>query len=98
METIQWIPVTLFCESHRIETTFIDELEQFGLIELKVEQSTRLIAADHLPAVEKMLLLHEEMGINLEGIETVMHLLDKIQLMQSEMLQLRKRLRSFATE
>lgn len=85
----------MFCESHRIETAFIDELEQFGLIELKVEQSNRLIAADHLPAVEKMLRLHEEMGINLEGIETVMNLLDKMQRMQDEMLQLRRRLRVF---
>ncbi|HQD10729.1 MAG TPA: chaperone modulator CbpM [Flavihumibacter sp.] len=96
METIQWIPVSLFCESHQVEISFIDELEQFGLIQLKVEQSNRLIAADHLPEVEKMLLLHEEMGINYEGIETVMHLLGKIQGMQAEMSQLRRQLRSFA--
>ena len=85
----------MFCESHQVEISFIDELEQFGLIELKVEQSDRMIAADHLPAVEKMLRLHEEMGINLEGIETVMHLLDKMQHMQDEMRQLRRRLRVF---
>lgn len=92
MDNRQWIPVTQICESHHITTRFFDDLEQYGLVSLRVEQQHRYLNADQLSAVEKILVLHHELGINFEGIETVIHLLQKINTLQQEMLSLRQQL------
>jgi hypothetical protein len=39
-----------------------------------------------------MVRLHYDLGINLEGIETIFHLLERIESLQHEMLNLKKKI------
>ncbi len=89
MEKDELIPADEFCIYHNIEYSFISSLEDSGLISVtSVEQST-YIPVDELQKLEKFVRLHYDLNINIEGIETINHLLEKIEELQKEILQLR---------
>jgi len=95
METEYLIAIEEFCTSHNIEISFISSLQQSGLIEITTKQESSFIEADQLKQLEKYVRLHYEMDINLEGIETINYLLQRIGSMQDEIRILRNRLRLY---
>ncbi len=86
------IPANEFCASHKIEVSFISSLQETGLIEITTINETEYIHADQLNELEKIVRLYYELDINLEGIETVIHLLQRINEMQDEITILKNRL------
>ena len=55
-------------------------------------QETEYIHCDHLAKFEKMRRLHEELEINIQGLEAISHLLGKVEQLQSENVKLKNRL------
>jgi len=92
MTTEKLISVNEFCTSHNIEISFISSLQQNGLIEIATIQETAFIDADQLQQVEKFIRFYYDLDINLEGIETITHLLRRMNAMQDEITALRNRL------
>jgi chaperone modulatory protein CbpM len=84
-----------FCTCHNIEFSFMRNLQEFGMIELVTRQEVSYIPESQLEKLEKILRLHEDLEINVEGIDAINHLLQKISRMQSEIIQLRNRLRLY---
>ena len=95
MHTQHVIPVAEFCASHSIEISFISALQETGLIEMTTIKETGFIQASQLPQLEKIVRFYDELGINLEGVETILYLLERIQAMQAEMTTLKNRLRFY---
>jgi hypothetical protein len=95
MQTEYLVAVDEFCASHNIEISFIGSLQQNGLIEITTIGQTGFIDAGQLPQVEKFIRFYYELDINLEGIETISHMLDRIRSMQNEIISLRNRLRLY---
>lgn len=89
------IAVDDFCISHNIEISFISSLQQTGLIEISTIEETPFIEAEQLQEIEKFVRLYYDLDINLEGIETINHLLRRINSMQDEIVTLRNRLRLY---
>ena len=98
MQTECLIAVNEFCANNNIEISFIHSLEQNGLIEIITIQETGFIDSGQLQQLEKYIRFYYELDINLEGIETITHLLRRIDLMQDEIILLRNRLRFYETE
>lgn len=98
MQTEYLIAVDEFCANNNIEISFISSLEQDGLIKIITIQEAGFIDAAQLQQLEKYIRLYYELDINLEGIETITHLLRRIDLMQDEIIQLRNRLRLYESE
>lgn len=86
------IIVSEFCAAHHIEVSFIESLAQHGLVSIETVNEQQAIPDAQLPSVEKMIRLHYDLDINLEGIETIFHLLERIESMQQEMHELRKKI------
>lgn len=84
-----------FCVSHNVEISFLRSLGESGLLEITTIEETAFINRDYLPELEKLVRLHYDMDINLEGIETIHHLLQQIKAMQNEMNMLKNRLRIY---
>ena len=84
-----------FCISHNIEISFISSLQKTGLIEISTIEETGFIDAGQLQQLEKFLRFYYDLDINLEGIETITHLLQRINSMQEEIISLRNRLRLY---
>jgi hypothetical protein len=97
MQTEHFIAVEEFCNNHNIEISFISSLKQTGLIEITAIEDTEFIDADQIGQLEKFICLYYELDINLEGIETITHLLQRIKALQDEIIALRNRLRLYET-
>ena len=98
MQTENLISINEFCISHNIEISFINSLQETGLIEITTIKETRFIDLGHLPQLEKIVRFHYELDINLEGIETITYLLHRIGAMQDEMMSLRNRLHFYESD
>jgi hypothetical protein len=95
MNKVNLIPANEFCASHNIEISFIESLQEAGLIETTTIKETEYINENQLYELEKIVRLYYELNINLEGIDTIFHLLQRINDMQDEITLLRNRLRLY---
>ena len=97
MHTKKLIPINEFCANHQIETSFIDSLQDIGLIELTKLKNKLFIENNQLKQLEKILCFHYELDINLEGIESISNLLQQIEYLQAEIIGLKNKLRLYET-
>ncbi|WP_377177577.1 chaperone modulator CbpM [Namhaeicola litoreus] len=95
MEKKSFIPVEQFCELYHIEFSFIHHLKDYGLIEMEIIDQNEFIRMDHLSRIEKMIRLHEDLGVNFEGIDIIDQLLMRLEEMQSELTQIKNKLRFY---
>lgn len=98
METEYLIALDDFCASHNIEISFVASLQESGLIEITTIKKAGFIEADQLQQLERFVRLYYELDINLEGIETINYLLQRIGSLQDEIITLRNKLRIYETE
>ena len=98
METAEWIPADEFCIHHNIELSFIYSLKESGLVEISSREEKIFVPADQLDHLEKLVRLYYEMDINLEGIETITYLLQRMNEMQQQIVQLNNRLSRYEQE
>ena len=89
------VPINEFCINHNIEISFISSLQQSGLIEITTIKEISFIDISQLRQLEKIVRFYFDLDINLEGIETITHLLQRINSMQDEIRTLRNRLRLY---
>lgn len=87
-----FIAVNEFCVHHNIEFSFINLLQQNGLISLSLIESKYFVEKEQLPQLEKFVHFYYDLDINLEGIETVTWLLQRIEILQNENNKLKNRL------
>lgn len=95
MKTVNLISINDFCTHYNIEVSFLGSLQQTGLIDIKTIKQTDYINAEQLGQLEKIICLYYELDINIEGIETITHLLQRIDVMQHEIIALRNQLRIY---
>lgn len=95
MQTDYLVAVDEFCANHNIEISFIGSLQKTGLIEMITLNEALYIEANQLPQLEKIVHLYYELDINLEGIETIFHLLQRIKSLHDENTALRNKLRLY---
>ena len=95
MSSKNLIQIKQFCVYHEIENTFITELHNYGLVEIIIEEEDEYLQQEQLPALEKMIRLHYDLKINLEGIDAIYHLLNKIEVLQQNLTETQNKLRLF---
>ena len=87
------IHITDFCVSHQIEESFIIELKTYELVKLEIIDNQLYMQVEELPKIEKMVRLHNDLEINIEGIQAIYHLLERTQKMQDEIRLLKNQLK-----
>jgi hypothetical protein len=92
MENNRFINVSHVCEHYNIELTFVRSLQEYGLIELVRTDEAECIEESKLSELERLLHLHYDLDINLEGIDAISHLLKRVEEMQKELIILKNRL------
>lgn len=95
MQTTHLISADEFCLHHQVEYSFINSLEQYGLIEIKTIEQNRYIEPEKISDLEKYARLHYDMDINFEGIEAITYLLQRVSGLQDEITMLKNKLRLF---
>lgn len=85
----------LFSECLRIyevEESFIESLHEVGLIQVVVSNEEKFIEYDELSDFEQFIRWYYEMDINVEGIDALRHVLEKVKSLQTEIDLLRSEL------
>ena len=95
MNIEQLIPVQKICTCYEVEVSFINGLSDIGLVEISTIEAVGYIHEDQIGNIEKMIRLHHELDVNLEGIDVVFNLLSKLNAVQSELNAARSRLRMY---
>lgn len=95
MERYRYVEVNEFCSFYGVEVQFMSQLHEFGLIELFHKKNVRYLDAEELPKVEKIIRLYSDLDINLEGIEVIQALLERMESMQNEIVNLKNKLRIY---
>ncbi len=81
-----------FCEFHKIENTLVLALKEHDLIEIFIVDGESYIHTDSIHLLEKIIRLHHDLSINFEGIDVIVQLIDKINSLQEELIELKKKL------
>jgi hypothetical protein len=89
------IPTQTLCMHYNIEVSFVDTLNKMGLIQIETIEETHFIHKDQISDLEKIIRLHNELNVNLEGIDIVFNLLEKERQLQNEVNALKNRLRLY---
>jgi hypothetical protein len=92
MQTEDMIVLEEFCSHHHVEISFIQSLEEYGLIETIIANETVCVPGDELLKLEQIVRLHQELNINPEGIDAINILLKRIENMQNEIIDLKNKL------
>lgn len=95
MNSKNLIQIKQFCLYHEIEDTFITQLNNYDLIEIIVLEEEHYLQPEELPLIEKMIRLHYDLKINLEGIDAIANLLNKIEALQKNLTATQNKLRLF---
>ncbi|WP_029036982.1 chaperone modulator CbpM [Salinimicrobium xinjiangense] len=91
----QYISIIEFCKCHHVDYSFINSLNEHGLIQIVVIEDDEYIEQERIRDLERMMRLHYELEINMQGIDAINHLLDRVSQLQDEVRMLHNRLRRF---
>ena len=76
------IVVSDYCDKCHIEPSFIDLLQENGLIDLLFDEGRPCLTFSQLPDVERYSRMYYDLSINMEGIDAIHHLLERMEDMQ----------------
>jgi chaperone modulatory protein CbpM len=92
MGTEELIIIEVFCQEYQIETNFIQDLEEYGLITTTIHEEKKYLNTNQLVYIEKIIRLHNDLNINKEGIDVILQLQEKEEQLLKEIKNLKNRL------
>lgn len=90
------IIISEYCSKCHIDPSFIDLLQEGGLIDVCMEEGERCLSFSQLPDIERYSRMYYDLRINMEGIDAIRHLLNRMEEMRQEIRFLRGRLQLIA--
>ena len=92
------ISTQILCSHYDIEISFVDSLRQMGLIQIEIIEQNQFIHQDQMSNLEKIIRLHNELNVNLEGIDVVFNLLEKERELRNELNILKNKLKLYEND
>ena len=86
MNKEELVLIEQFCQHHGIEVNFISSLQDYGMIEIILIEEKEYFPSEQLAEIEKIIRLHQDLEINLEGIDVIMNLLNQIDDFKNQLL------------
>lgn len=85
MKTNNLVLVEQCCSLYEIEYSFMDALNDHGLIEIVVQKNKEYISIDQLRDVERAIRFHHDLNINVEAMDVISNLLQQINDLQQSL-------------
>lgn len=92
MKTENYTPIVDVCYHYNLEISFFVELQDMGLITLVEEQNLYYIEVENVSYLEKIIHLHQDLQINLEGIDVLLQIQIRISELNQEINSLKNQL------
>ncbi|WP_186756217.1 chaperone modulator CbpM [Echinicola salinicaeni] len=87
-----YISIERLSSLYKVSLTFFEELDDYGLVRFQTLEHLRCVHEDEIKKIETIIRLHHELEINTPGIETILHLLKKVENLQEELQRIQNRL------
>lgn len=78
-----------------VDSSFMDNLESYEHITFIIKDSNRYVYSDQLPIIERIIRLHYDLEINMEGIEVINRMLTKMESLQETIRVLENKLHRY---
>lgn len=88
----KYIYIRDFCRGHALEEAFLYELHEYELLRIEEVDSLPAFRRRDLERLERLVRLNRDLEIGPQGLLAVQHLLDRLDLLEQEVWQLRRRL------
>lgn len=85
MNTKNLILVESLCIHYEVELSFFRSLDDVGIIELTVIDDAPFVAKEKLTDLEKVIRLHRDLDLDVEAIEIILDLLQKVNALEAEL-------------
>src|SRR6188768_3606479 len=95
---MNYIEIEEFCTYHGVQVTLIREFADFGLVHLQEQEQKAFVPADEIEKLERLIRLHDELGINKEGLEIILNMRDQLVSLTTELEAMRYRLHQLEQE
>jgi protein-disulfide isomerase-like protein with CxxC motif len=95
MQTENFILVNHYCEHTQTPLDFIYALQEFGFIEIKHIENKVYVEPNDLVEIERIRRLQHDLGINLEGVDALNHMIQKVNRLENELRIIRERLKIY---
>jgi len=82
--TPQLTSVAQIIQNYQINDTSLYYLNESGIIKIIIVEQTEYIHQDDLSDLEKIIRIQQELNINMESMDIVINLIDKIKTLQIE--------------
>lgn len=92
METHQLIKFEDVCLHHNLDNGFITQIKEFEIIKFIIKDNILFIAITDMPVIERVIRLHYDLNINMEGIEVIQQMRNRIESLQKTVQQLQNQL------
>ncbi|MCF6223997.1 MAG: chaperone modulator CbpM [Flavobacteriaceae bacterium] len=92
------ILIETLCLNYQVEFSFFKTLNKEGLIRILTIEQQQFIHQDEIGNLEKIIRLHDELHINIEGIDCVINLLQKLDHLKEELNDVKNRLRLYESD
>lgn len=92
MEKVELIALNELCTAYEVEMIFFETLIEHDLIEIVIVEDKTLIEDSNLKRIEQILRLHNELNVNIEGIDVILNLLQRVDDLSKELEQVKSKL------
>nr|WP_299036065.1 chaperone modulator CbpM [uncultured Tenacibaculum sp.] len=80
---------------HNLDEQFIESIESFQLIEFVVKDTNKYVYVEQLPTLEKIIRLYYDLEVNMQGIDVINNMLDRMDMMRKTIQQLENKLKLY---
>lgn len=94
MNTQEYTSVKLLSSHYKVPVSFIKTIHEFDLIEIVTIENEAYVHNTQIKDIEKIMRLHFELDINLEGIDAIYNLLRRVESLKQDILTLNNKLNS----
>lgn len=87
-----------YTQQTNLEPSFFIQLEESGLIDIQIIDGEKFFPSSQITDLEKYARMYYDLSINMEGIDAIYHILNRMKELQNELHYLRTRLRVYEAD
>lgn len=95
MEKQDLISIQLLCYHYNVPVSFLNQLYDNELIEIQLVEKESFISKTQIKDVEKIMRLHFDLDINIEGVDAIYNLLKQVETLKEEVVVLNNKLKLY---
>lgn len=95
MENEALISAEVICAQHHITHNFLESLGNYGLVRITRVESTAYVPCEEMRRLERLIRLHHDLDLDVDALDMVTGLLQRIEGLQRELIAVKGKLRFY---